>query len=90
MESIACQTDPDQLLLGKKYCNGFDQRVARQQLCKHSSSKATIEEAVFSVDPTHAPIDWLDSDHVMCLLWVHVCSASILVRVTEFVQGSYE
>jgi hypothetical protein len=27
---------------------------------------ATIEEAVFSVDPTDAPIDWLDSDHVMC------------------------
>jgi hypothetical protein len=25
---------------------------------------ATIEEAVFSVDPTDAPIDWLDSDHV--------------------------
>jgi hypothetical protein len=29
---------------------------------------ATIEEAVFSVNPTDAPIDWLDSDHVMCLL----------------------
>jgi hypothetical protein len=27
---------------------------------------ATIEEAVFSVDPTDAPIDWLDSDHVIC------------------------
>jgi hypothetical protein len=29
---------------------------------------ATIEKAVFSVDPTDATIDWLDSDHVMCLL----------------------
>jgi hypothetical protein len=29
---------------------------------------ATIEEAVFSADPTDAPIDWLDSDHVVCLL----------------------
>jgi hypothetical protein len=29
---------------------------------------ATTEEAVFSVDPTDAPIDWLDSDHVMCFL----------------------
>jgi hypothetical protein len=29
---------------------------------------ATIEEAVFSVDPTDTPIDWLDSDHMMCLL----------------------
>jgi hypothetical protein len=28
---------------------------------------ATIEEAVFSVDPTDAPIEWLDSDHVMCV-----------------------
>jgi hypothetical protein len=28
---------------------------------------ATIEEAVFSVDPTDAPIDWVDSDHVICV-----------------------
>jgi hypothetical protein len=28
---------------------------------------ATIEEAVFSVVPTDAPIDWLDSDHVTCV-----------------------
>jgi hypothetical protein len=28
---------------------------------------ATIEEVMFSVDPTDAPIDWLDSDHVMCV-----------------------
>jgi hypothetical protein len=28
---------------------------------------ATIEEAVFSLDPTDAPIDWLDSDHVVCV-----------------------
>jgi hypothetical protein len=33
----------------------------------------TIEEAVFSVDLTDAPIDWLDSDHVM----MHVRSADI-------------
>jgi hypothetical protein len=26
---------------------------------------ATIEEAVFSLDPTDAPIDCLDSDHMM-------------------------
>jgi hypothetical protein len=29
----------------------------------------TIEEAVFSVDRTDAPIDWLDSDHVICIYW---------------------
>jgi hypothetical protein len=29
---------------------------------------ARIEKAVFSVDPTDAPIDWLDSGHVMCFL----------------------
>jgi hypothetical protein len=28
---------------------------------------ATIEEAVFSVDPTDAPIDWLDTDHAICV-----------------------
>jgi hypothetical protein len=27
---------------------------------------AAIEEALFSVDPTDVPIDWLDSDHVIC------------------------
>jgi hypothetical protein len=28
--------------------------------------QAAIREAVFSVDPTDAPIDWLDRDHVIC------------------------
>jgi hypothetical protein len=28
---------------------------------------ATIGEAVFSVDQTDALIDWLDSDHVICV-----------------------
>jgi hypothetical protein len=38
----------------------------------------TIEEGVFSVDPTNAPIDWLDSDDVICVYcrsmsvpWLH-------------------
>jgi hypothetical protein len=26
---------------------------------------ATIEETVFSVDPTYTPIDWPESDHVI-------------------------
>jgi hypothetical protein len=26
---------------------------------------STTEEAVFSVDPTDAPMNWLDSDHVI-------------------------
>jgi hypothetical protein len=30
---------------------------------------ATIEEDVFSVDPTDAPLDWLDSDHVVRVYW---------------------
>jgi hypothetical protein len=28
---------------------------------------ATIEEAVCSVDLNDAPVDWLDSDHVICV-----------------------
>jgi hypothetical protein len=32
---------------------------------------ATIEEAVFSIEPADAPIDWLDNDHVIC-----VCTAA--------------
>jgi hypothetical protein len=27
----------------------------------------TVEEVVFSVDLTNTPIDWLDSDHVICV-----------------------
>jgi hypothetical protein len=30
---------------------------------------ATIEEAVFSVDLTDAPINWLDSNHVICVYY---------------------
>jgi hypothetical protein len=45
---------------------------------------------VFSVDPTDAPTDWLDSDHVIC---VHCRSRSVprlyKYQVTEFVHGSY-
>jgi hypothetical protein len=29
---------------------------------------ATVEEAVFSVELTDVPVDWQDSNHVMCLL----------------------
>jgi hypothetical protein len=28
---------------------------------------ATTGKAVFSVHPTDVPIDWLDSDHVICV-----------------------
>jgi hypothetical protein len=38
---------------------------------------STIEETVFSADPTDAPIDWLVSDRVMGLLWAHVRSAAM-------------
>jgi hypothetical protein len=38
---------------------------------------ATIEEAVFSVDLTDEPIVWLNSDHVIYLLYVHVRSTAI-------------
>jgi hypothetical protein len=51
---------------------------------------ATITEAVFSVYPTDGPIDWLDSNHVMC---VHCRFMSVLwlyKQVTEIVQSSYE
>jgi hypothetical protein len=30
--------------------------------------QATIAETVFSIDLTNAPIDWLDINHVTCLL----------------------
>jgi hypothetical protein len=57
------------LKIGSLYCNGFDQRVARQQLCKQSPllGYATIEEAVFSVFAvTSRRGGWWSRD--MCLL----------------------
>jgi hypothetical protein len=29
--------------------------------------RIAIEDSVFSVGPTNMPIDWLDSDHVICV-----------------------
>jgi hypothetical protein len=37
---------------------------------------ATVEEAVFSVDPIDAPIDWLDNGHVTCVLYVRASCAN--------------
>jgi hypothetical protein len=51
------------------YCNGFDQRVATQQLCKRSPllGYGTLEEAVFSVFAmTSRSGEWWSRD--MCLL----------------------
>jgi hypothetical protein len=44
---------------------------------------ATIEEAVFSVDSTNAPIDWLDSDHMIC---VYCRSVSVLWLISKSVR----
>jgi hypothetical protein len=33
----------------------------------NTAERATIEEDVFSVEPTDTSIDWLDSDHVICV-----------------------
>jgi hypothetical protein len=40
----------------------------------NTDQHVTIEEAVLSVDPTDAPVDWLDSDHV---IYVHCRSISV-------------
>jgi hypothetical protein len=51
--------------------------------------RTKIEEAVFSVGPTDAPVDGLDSSHVL-----RVCCRPIsvprLYKVSKFVEGSYE
>jgi 23S rRNA C2498 (ribose-2'-O)-methylase RlmM len=71
------------VVFSKIYCNGFGEGVARQQLCKHGPSCNNIKEAVFSVDPTDTPTDWLNCDYVMCPFHGSI-------RVTEFVHGSCE
>jgi hypothetical protein len=40
----------------------------------NTGQQARIEEAVFSVDPTDAPVDWLDSDQV---IYVYCRSMSV-------------
>jgi hypothetical protein len=44
---------------------------------------AVIEEAVLSVDPTDAPIDWLDSDHVICVSCVACQFHSYITRAVS-------
>jgi hypothetical protein len=46
----------------------------------NTAQHSTIEDAVFPVDPTDAPIDWLDSDHVIC---VH-CRAMSVPRLYKY------
>jgi hypothetical protein len=36
----------------------------------NTAQHVTKEEAVFSVDSTEAPIDWLDSDYVICVYYM--------------------
>jgi hypothetical protein len=48
---------------------------------------ATIEEAVFSVDLTDAPIDWLDSDHVICVT-CDACPFRTYISNLRVMEGS--
>jgi hypothetical protein len=46
---------------------------------------------VFSVDATYAAIDWLDSDHMICVYCRSISVPRLCKEVTEFVQDtSYE
>jgi predicted acylesterase/phospholipase RssA len=45
---------------------------------------------VLSVDLTNAPIDWLDSDHVIRVYCRSMSVPPLYKGVTDFVQGSYE
>jgi hypothetical protein len=60
----ACYVHFGFFLVLNHHCNGFDQRAASNSYV-NTVQHATVEEAVFSVDLTDAPIDWLDSDHVI-------------------------
>jgi hypothetical protein len=47
---------------------------------------ATFEEAVFSVDLTNTPMDWLDSDHMTCVS----CDACLFLGYIRKTVASYE
>jgi hypothetical protein len=42
----------------REQCNGFDQCIAGNS-SMNTVQRTTIDEAVFSVDGTDAPIDWI-------------------------------
>jgi hypothetical protein len=50
---------------------------------------ATIEEALFSVHPTDASIDWLDSGHVTCVCCMSVQRAPVDWLVSDHVICIY-
>jgi hypothetical protein len=49
--------------------------------CVNTVWHEKIEEALFSVDPTDAPVDWLDIDHVICVYCRSIRSRQL--RVTS-------
>jgi hypothetical protein len=49
------------------YCNRFDERVARQQLCKHGPTRNNKGSCVFRV---LGDVTTVDSDHVTCFLYI--------------------
>jgi hypothetical protein len=64
------------------YCNGFDQRVARQQLCKHGPTRNN-GEPVFSMRWRHAIMEeavfsmwWLHQQYRLCFPW---CPCSVYI-----------
>jgi hypothetical protein len=63
---------------------GFDQRVAANSYV-NTDQHATIEEAVFSVDPTDSPIYWLDIDQVICVY----CRSMYVTYITRTVSCKF-
>jgi hypothetical protein len=68
------------------HCNGFDQRVAGQQLCKHGPTWNNRGSCVFCRS-TDAPIDRLDSDHVI-YVYCRFVSVPRLYKWAEFLSWS--
>jgi hypothetical protein len=52
------------------YCNGFGQRIGRQQLCKHSPTHSNNRGS--SVFRVHGDVTTVGSSHVTCVCCMFV------------------
>jgi hypothetical protein len=62
---------PHRILLGLVHSNKYIVmdliNSLPSNISVNTAQHAKIEDAVFSLDLTDAPVDWLDSDHVICV-----------------------
>jgi hypothetical protein len=88
LKKIHIVTDLINALPGNSSGNTVQHATIREAVFSISAMTSqqwiVITWRVFSVDPTDAPIDWLDSDHVICVYYRSVSSEINTLLVFEW------